>query len=144
MGSGDPTPFDRLAHQRPWRTIADIEAPPGRILQRLAPGHDAVPGAWGGMPLPPGLWWRCLQSAYRRVRGDRQQRPLTQARQSTPKPRGTPPRIVPGNPAMRQGSAMGRQPLQRSLVTGAVAALSCGHPGLVQARLSLGPFLREV
>ena len=52
MGSGDHTPFDRLDHQRPFRTIADIDAPPGRILRRLAPGHDALPGACGVMPLP--------------------------------------------------------------------------------------------
>src|SRR5262249_15130526 len=53
MGSGDHTPFDRLDHQRPLRTIADIDAPPGRLLKRLAPGHDALPGAWGGRPCPP-------------------------------------------------------------------------------------------
>jgi hypothetical protein len=38
------------------RTIADIDASPGRILKRLAPGHDALPGACGVTPLPPLLW----------------------------------------------------------------------------------------
>src|SRR6266446_4327285 len=90
MGSGDHTPFGRLDHQRPFRTIADIDTPPGRILKRLAPGHDALPGACGVTPLPPVLWWRRLQIAYRRVRGDRQQIALAQARQSATKPRGTP------------------------------------------------------
>ncbi len=139
MGSGDPTPFDHLDHQWPFRTIADIEAPPGCIVKRLAPGHNALPGARGVTPLPPVLWWRRLQIASRRVRGDRQQRALAQASQSTTKPRGTPHRIVPCHPTMRQCGAMRRQHLQRSLVTGAVAAMDVGHTGFVQARLILGP-----
>src|SRR6266581_6095118 len=56
MGSGDHTPFDPLDHQWPFRTIADIDAPPGRIVKRLAPGHNALPGARGVTPLPPVLW----------------------------------------------------------------------------------------
>ncbi len=143
MGSGDHTPFDHLDHQRPFRAVADIEAPPGRIVKRLAPGHNALPGARGVTPLPPVLWWRRLQIASRRIRGDRQQRALAHARQATTKPLGTPHLIVPGNPAMRQGGAMGRQHLQRSLVTGAVAAMGLGHTGFVQARLLLGPCFGE-
>jgi len=143
MGSGDHTPFDHLDHQWPLRTIADIDAPPGRIVQGLAPGHNALPGARGVTPLPPILWWRRLQIAYRRVRGDRQQRALAQARQAPTKPSGTPHLIVPGNPAMRQCGAMGRQQLQRSLVTGTVAARGFGHTGFVQARLILAPFFGE-
>ena len=50
MGSGDHTPFDHLDHQRPFRTIADIDAPPGRIVKRLAPGHTLCQGRWGDAP----------------------------------------------------------------------------------------------
>src|ERR1700730_478575 len=83
MGSGDHTPFDHLDHQWPFRTIADIDVPPSCIVKRLAPGHNALPEARGVTPLPPVLWWRRLQIAYRRVRGDRQQIALAQASQST-------------------------------------------------------------
>src|SRR5260370_7685034 len=83
MGSGDHTPFDHLDHQWPFRTVADIDAPPGRSVKRLAPGHNALPGACGVTPLPPVLWWRRLQIPYRRAQGERQQTALREARQST-------------------------------------------------------------
>src|SRR6266849_6209177 len=45
MGSGDHTPFDHLDHQWPFRTIADIEAPPDRVssCSRGPPAESARP-----------------------------------------------------------------------------------------------------
>src|SRR5207253_8502251 len=82
-GPGDPTPFDHLDHQWTLRTISSIEAPPGRLVKRLAPDLHAVPGALAAASLPGGRCGR-LQTAYRRVRGDREQRGLAQGSQATP------------------------------------------------------------
>src|SRR5213593_1606389 len=56
VGSGDHTPFDDLYHQWTFCTIADIDAPPGRGVKRLAPGLHAVPGTRGPASLPTILW----------------------------------------------------------------------------------------
>src|SRR6266849_2935617 len=43
VGSRHHTPFDHVDHQRPFGTIAHVDAPPGLSAERLGPRLDALP-----------------------------------------------------------------------------------------------------
>src|SRR5712692_11124990 len=116
VGSGDHAPFDALDHQWPFGPIADLQAPPGCRVKRLAPGLHAVPGPHGPASLPPILWERRLQITERRVRGDGQQRALVQGRQATTEPGRTSHLVIPGHPPLRERATVCRQLLPGNLV----------------------------
>ena len=139
MSPGHDTSLDRLDSQRAFGTIAHVDAAPGLLPKRLAPGRDVLPGTCG--PTPPTARGRGLdlQITYRRVRRHRHQVALSQGRQPTPKPLGAPHLIVTGHPAMRQPGTMVRQHLQGQLVTRAVASHRLRNASFVETGLILGP-----
>src|SRR4029453_14790728 len=117
--------------------IAHIDPAPGLIRKRLTPRLDTEPGTLGPTSPAAILWGLDLQSTYRRVRRHRQQIPLPQGRQLTPKPVGPPHRVITRNPDMGQTGAVFCQHLQGQLVTRAVASGPFRHARFVETGLVL-------
>src|SRR6266581_2790600 len=76
MGARHHASFDDVNHQRAFRPIAYINAPPGLLVKRLTPRRHALPGTIGPPPLAAILGWRGLEITHQRVRRHREHVPL--------------------------------------------------------------------